>query len=185
MAHLRFKLAWEKAIQAIDYIAQQRPGLTQYYIGKIMFFADREHLLDYGRPVSGDRYFAMEHGPVPSFVRDVLKATSDYPDEILDKLHGCLAIEQDGNKLKVFSKQLCEHELLSGSDKEYLLDAVNKYAGMSFGRLREISHEDPAYESAWSEPGNANEMDVALWFSGLANPQAALESAREYAAYGA
>ncbi|MEZ5781181.1 MAG: hypothetical protein R3D70_05980 [Rhizobiaceae bacterium] len=33
----RFQFDWEKAIQAIDFIANLQPGLTQYYIGKVMF----------------------------------------------------------------------------------------------------------------------------------------------------
>jgi uncharacterized phage-associated protein len=180
----RFRVDWAKAIEAIDFIAARKPGVTQYYIGKILFFADREHLLDYGRPITGDRYVAMEHGPVPSAIRDILKADSDYPDEILGDLHDRVVIEVDGNKQKVFSKGFGDFFRLSGSDKSYLAEAVDRYAAMSFGELKRISHEDPAYTEAWEMPGNANEMNVDTWLDQLDAPDLARAQIQEYAAYG-
>ena len=149
----RFRLKWEKAIQAVDFIARERPGITQYYIGKILFFADREHLLDYGRPITGDRYVAMEHGPVPSAVRDLLKPDSGYPDEILDVLASRIEITHEANKQRVSSKSDDDFPALSGSDKEYLHTSIERYASMSFGELKKISHDDPAYVAAWDKPG--------------------------------
>lgn len=166
---IRFNFDCEKAIDAIEYIAQLRPGVTQYYIGKILFFADREHILDYGRPITGDRYVAMEHGPVPSAVRNLLRLDGDYPDEIVDKLEARVFIENKGNRQHVFAKNGAEpSKRLSGSDKEYLRGSVEKYAHLSFTELREISHEDPAYAEAWEREGTAaNEMNIELWLNQL------------------
>ncbi|MFC7048560.1 Panacea domain-containing protein [Emcibacter nanhaiensis] len=169
----RFPFNWEKSIQAIDYLASLKPGITQYYIGKIIFFADREHLLDYGRPITGDRFVAMEHGPVPSTILDLLKTDSGYPDEIVEELHDRIAIEPEGNKLHVYTKGEDKFYSLSGSDKEYLAEALEKYGSMSFAELKRLSHEDPAYESAWEKPGANNEMDIELWFAELADPEKA------------
>ncbi|WP_297833929.1 Panacea domain-containing protein [uncultured Roseibium sp.] len=182
MSRLRFK--WQKAIHAIDYIARERPGITQYYIGKILFFADREHFLDYGRAITGDRYVAMEHGPVPSAVRDMLKLDSGYPDEILDELDARITIEREGNKQHVYSKMLDYADMLSGSDKEYLSAAIVRYGSMAFGELKAISHEDPAYVAAWEEAGNANEMDIDLWLDQwLDEPETAKRQLLEQTAY--
>lgn len=178
----RFNFKWEKAIQAIDFIAQKQPGITQYYVGKIMFFADREHLLDYGRPISGDRYVAMEHGPVPSAIRDILKSDSGYPDEMIALLHSRVAIETDGNKQHIYSKGNNEFPNLSGSDKEYLIDSTTRYSGMSFSRLKDLSHEDPAYEAAWRKLGAANEMDIDLWLEQLDDAEKAKKELHEYVA---
>lgn len=176
----RFRFKWEKAIQAIDFIAQNQPGITQYYIGKIMFFADREHLLDYGRPISGDRYVAMEHGPVPSAIRDLLKSDSGYPDEMINLLHSRIGLETDGNKQHVYSKGDVDFPALSGSDKEYLLNAINEYAKMPFTTLKELSHKDPAYEAAWAKLGAANEMDIDFWLDTLDEPEKAKNELHEY-----
>jgi uncharacterized phage-associated protein len=180
----RFTVNWDKAIEAIDFIASRKPGVTQYYIGKILFFADREHLLDFGRPITGDRYVAMEHGPVPSAIRDILKADSDFPDEILTRLHERVVIEHEGNKQKVFSKSIEAPSRLSGSDKSYLEEATSQYGSMTFTELKKVSHEDRAYVDAWERLGNANEMNIDLWLQSLDDPEAARAQVSEYASCG-
>lgn len=181
----RFQFDWEKAIQAIDFVASLQPGLTQYYIGKVMFFADREHLLDFGRPITGDKYVAMEHGPVPSAIRDLLKTDSGYPDEILDALNARVDIKVDGNRQHVYSRNADDYPRLSGSDKAYLQASLQKYGKMSFSLLKSISHKDPAYEAAWAKSGAANEMDIELWFDGFDNPDLAKAQLREHAHFAA
>ncbi len=172
---IRFTFDWEKTIDAIEFLAEQKPGLTQYYIGKLLFFADREHILDYGRPITGDRYVAMEHGPVPSAVRNLLNG--EYADEVAERLEERVSIQIRGNLRHVYPKR---HEQnghpsrLSGSDKEYLLEAVDKYSNLSFGQLRDITHEDPAWIEAWERIGTAaNEMNVELWLDQLENAETA------------
>ena len=179
MIRLRFNST--KAIQAIDYIARNQPGLTQYYVGKILFFADREHLLDYGRAITGDRYVAMQDGPVPSTVRDLLKSDPGYSDETLDLFHSRILIERDGNKQHVYSRNVEDFTELSGTDKEYLDESIRKYSRMSYGRLRQASHEDKAYEEAWAKDGLNNEMNIELWLSEFENPDLAKEQLLEAA----
>ena len=162
---LRFQINWEKAIEAVEFLARHRKGITQYYVGKICYFADKEHLLDYGRPVTGDRYVAMEHGPVPSSIRDILKKDYGVPDDVLEEFHKRVHIHTDGNKQHMSSTGKKEFKHLSGSDQEYLLAALNKYGSMSFGELREISH-DEAWAEAW-EVSEAYEMNPATWLNEL------------------
>jgi uncharacterized phage-associated protein len=172
----RFILSPEKCVQAIDLIASRMPGVTQYYICKIIFFADREHFLDWGRPITGDRFVAMEHGPVPSFTYDLLKNGSGQPDEVIDDLSARIRIENSGNKICVFSKNVNDFGCLSKSDLDYLETAIVEYGRKSFGELKALSHKDQAYESAWSRPGFNNEMDISFW---LEKPELALSQLEE------
>jgi Protein of unknown function (DUF4065) len=48
------------------------PQLTKWRICKLLFLADKLHLLRYGRPITGDAYYAMKLGPVPTNVLNVL-----------------------------------------------------------------------------------------------------------------
>ena len=161
---LRFRFNTKKAIEGVQLLASRKPGITQYYVGKIFFFADREHLLDWGRPISGDRYVAMEHGPVPSAIRDLLKISSEGPDEIADELFAKVEIVNEGNKLKIFSKEREPEFLhLSKTDKDYLLAALDAWGDKSFTYIKNASHNDKAYEDAWSKSGLNNEMDLRLW----------------------
>jgi uncharacterized phage-associated protein len=177
---VRFRVSHEKCIQGIHWLAKHQPGITQYYIGRVFFFADRDHLLDWGRPISGDRYVAMEHGPVPSLIYDLIKDTSGEPDELVDELSSRVEIVARGNKRHVYPKAgRAEFPELSKTDREYLLRALHKYAKMSFDQLKQLSHEVPAYNEAWALPGLNNEMNVRLWFGNDGNGKIALEQLKE------
>ncbi|MBL4805971.1 MAG: SocA family protein [Rhodobacteraceae bacterium] len=181
---VRYRLNHAKVIDAIDLIARSIPNITQYYIGKILFFADREHLLDYGRPITGDKYVAMEHGPVPSAIRNWLGRDSDYPDELIQLMYSQIEITYKDNLQHVVSNMTSSLPNLSGSDAEYIRESVNKYGHMAFGELREISHNDVAYSNAWKKAGNANELDFLQWFEKFEDPQLAMKQVEEYAIYG-
>jgi uncharacterized phage-associated protein len=162
---LRFRLDEQKCIEGIQFLALHTPGITQFYIGKIFFFADRKHLADWGRPISGDRYVAMEHGPVPSHIYDLVKSDSGEPDDVQDELSRRVVTIREGNKIRVFPKDNGpEIRSLSDSDREYLLESLKKCKRMSFRQIKDESHKDVAYQEAWSAGGLNNEMDIRLWF---------------------
>ena len=177
MARVRFKINYEKCIQGMQFLANKKPGITQYYVGKVFFFADREHLLDWGRPISGDRYVAMEHGPVPSGIYNLVKNDSGMPDELLDLMRDRILFENEHNKIHLFSNdEKLDFSALSGTDMEYLADSLATYGNMSFGKLREISHRDAAYEAAWRNAGMNNEMNPHFWLAELGDADVVLSS---------
>jgi uncharacterized phage-associated protein len=170
---LRFQIDWDRCIEGIAYISKLKPGVTQYYIGKIFYFADKSHFLDWGRPISGDRYIAMEHGPVPSNIYDLLKEGAGEPDEVVDCLYRRVKIETDGNKRRVFSRENENFPHLSGTDKGYLEVATKKYASMSFDELRRLAHKEAAWVEAEKQLGLNNEMNLIHWAEELgANAEA-------------
>ena len=65
---------FEKSVQAVNYFAKNTNNKLQnkLLIVKLMWAADRYHLRKYGRPVTGDTYFAMKNGPVASCVLNIL-----------------------------------------------------------------------------------------------------------------
>ena len=44
----------EKSLQAVLYIANRVERKDFHKIFKVLYFADREHLIKYGRPITGD-----------------------------------------------------------------------------------------------------------------------------------
>jgi uncharacterized phage-associated protein len=121
----------------------------------------------------------MEHGPVPSAIYDLLKDTSGEPDEVVDALNERVEIRVSGNKRHVTARPLDDLPALSNSDKEYLLAALRQYGHLSFGKLKEISHKDKAYDEAWSKPGLNNEMDPEIWLRELEDGEAAVDAVLE------
>lgn len=68
-----------KATQAAAYILRLRGGRMSYLkLIKLLYLADREALLRWGRPISTDRYVSMDRGPVLSRVLD-LATDGDVP----------------------------------------------------------------------------------------------------------
>ena len=149
-----FRLNWDKALEAIVWLAHRQPNIDFFHISKVLYYADKAHLLRYGRPVTGDVYIAMAHGPVPSGVYDLLKRDPFLPDELLTELDAALEIEPP----HVRARRAASEEALSGSDIEMLEQAWTRYAGLPFGELSRLSHEERAYVEA--SPNGA--MDVEL-----------------------
>jgi len=75
---IKLKPKKKKILNPVMYIIQQTPNLTQYYIVKAIFLADKSHLGKYGRPVTFDNYVAMKLGPVPSFTYNLLKPSFNF-----------------------------------------------------------------------------------------------------------
>src|SRR5205823_2113196 len=84
MPHIRFRFAPEKLVQALAFFAERGVrDLDKMKAAKLLFHADKYHLLKYGRPVIGDQYACMEYGPVPSaslnVMNDVIAHDPEYP----------------------------------------------------------------------------------------------------------
>ena len=52
----------EKALNALLYVTNRVQRKDFHKIFKIIYFADRQHLADWGRPITGDTYIAREAG---------------------------------------------------------------------------------------------------------------------------
>lgn len=133
-----FEVNRVKAIEAILYILEKRVSVNQYNILKIIFAADKHHLNEHGRPVTGDKIIKMELGPVPSFVYGHLKE--------VDRLKSLGDVKALGNYLFQGLRK-ADRNQLSESDIESLDYGVKEYIDLSFGAVYEKSHK----EKCWQE----------------------------------
>ena len=62
-----------KIIEALHYILHKIKIADKIKIIKLIYLADKYHLVRYGRTITNDDYYAMEYGPVGSTVKDVLE----------------------------------------------------------------------------------------------------------------
>lgn len=62
-----------QTLNALLFVANRVQRKDFHKIFKVIYFADRQHLADWGRPITGDTYIAMDAGPVPSRLYDMLK----------------------------------------------------------------------------------------------------------------
>ena len=73
MSKFRFDL--NKSINAALFVLNEMGGICDFHkVFKTLYFADKNHLSKFGRPITGDWYVAMKNGPVPSNLYDIFKA---------------------------------------------------------------------------------------------------------------
>ena len=135
----------EKSIHAVLYVANKLERKDFHKIFKVLYFADINHLSDYGRTITGDTYIAMNDGPVPSCIYDIFKV-----------LRGDGFFHTEAQRFSKYfevcdwnfinPKMSAERKYLSASDVEYLDASLGENANLSWNEIREKSH---GY--AWSE----------------------------------
>ena len=126
--------------------------LGKHELFKILYFASQKHLVRYGDAIIDD-FYAMEFGPVPSMLSNLLKS----------KANRCqLSVEAD-EETKYILRPLSEPDLdeLSKLDIECLDDSIIENNGLSFKELTNKSH-DYAWQKSWNSPiGKRGEkMDI-------------------------
>ena len=145
-----------KALHALLFVVTHLPKPANVYnVLKCLYYADREHLQEYGRQIYGETFYALEHGPVPSAAYEIIKYANgranwdlQFP-EALEML--------DVNDIYVSARGAPDTDLLSRSDMACLLEASRKYGTMPFSRLKKLSHKGKAFENA--DPNGEMKLD--------------------------
>jgi uncharacterized phage-associated protein len=142
----QFKLDIEKSIHATLLVLNKLGGTTDFHkVFKILYFADQKHLAKFGRPVTGDDYVAMKHGPVPSNIYGLLKAIKggSFFHEVEEQYAGYFDVKFHFVTAKINS----DLDLLSETDIECLSEAIAENKDLNFFQLTDKSHDD-AYENS-------------------------------------
>ena len=157
---------YKKAVQALNFFAYTNGNsLNKMKAIKLIWLSDRLHLRKYGRTITGDIYFALPHGPVPSTTKDILCLNSFtlsedefmYIDEYLSVVlkYDYKSIKEPNNN--VFSK----------TDLMVLNDIFDYYGKYDHYELRDISHKFPEWKRWEKKLGSNNsrfKMDYADFF---------------------
>ena len=130
-----------KALEVLLYVAQSVPDM--YHALKVIYFADKQHLAEYGRLIYGDSYVAMRLGPVPSVAYDIGKQVRGDGWCVTKTAADCLEIS--GNS--IVPRRKARMQLLSESERECLDAAIETYGNLPVSGLINRSH-DAAWESA-------------------------------------
>ncbi len=128
----------ESTIQVILYVVNKLGDCDIHKLNKILYFADEEHLSKYGRSITGDVYIAMDFGPVPSGVRDIL-STSDIEGASIFNIVPSNYIKRK-NKKTVVALRDADMDYLSETDIECLDRSIEKCKDISFKNLSKLSH---------------------------------------------
>ena len=130
---IRFNLNKEKTIEALVYLASHRPGIDVFHACKVLFYADVSHFRRYGRPVTGDQYYAMKEGPVPSFAYDAIRR--HVSNELVTLIDSALFVAPKKQHYSMTPRRAFDRSLFSKTDLMCMDESINRYADMTFGTL--------------------------------------------------
>jgi uncharacterized phage-associated protein len=122
------------------YILNKFPqGVDYIKLFKILYFAQRQHLVSYGRVIVNDTFHARTFGPVPSFTYAALKA--------LEKNACTKDFETFLNNISIKSKLVISEDIpdmdeLSLSNIECLDFSIQKCKNKNSYQLSAMSHDD-------------------------------------------
>lgn len=148
-----------KALHALLYVVSRLPQPANIYnVLKCVYYADRQHLEDFGRQMYAETYCAMEHGPVPSLAYDIVKyvaGRSKWDYKFQEALESLAATD-----MTLRAKNNPNLELFSKSELICLSNSAKTYGSLSFAQLKKISHQGEAFRKA-SHNGEMSINDLA------------------------
>jgi uncharacterized phage-associated protein len=129
----------DKTVNAVLHIVTKLKRKDFHKIFKILYFSDREHLTNYGRTITGDKYIAMSDGPVPSNLYDIFKSVRG---DSYFKDNGKFGIYFSvvNNDLIKANKEP-DLKKLSKTDLLCIDKSIELYGDMSWDEIREKSHD--------------------------------------------
>ncbi len=135
----------KKIVQALAFLGTRIPGekLAAMKAYKLLWLADRSHLRQFGRTITGDRYFALPKGMVPTDAKHLLDG--DVTSLVTPEGYMENWIEKVGeHSYRVISApELTE---FSKSDLDVLEKVIALYGGKSAKELSELSHKYPEWK---------------------------------------
>jgi antitoxin SocA-like protein len=178
---LKFAFNETKAVEVLAFIAQQHPGFTPPYVSDVLFFAEKRHLNEYGRPIIADTYIATPAGPVASTIRNYLdrnwQAASE-PETFAEAV--TIDASTSPPRLMPGARQP-NTDLLSASDVACLNFAIALCQDKTPSELSRLTH----FEKAWRAADPDRPMNYADFIDDdNEHRQEILELAKENSAYG-
>ena len=146
----------KKIVSILNFLSQRVNYFTKLKAAKLLYFADKEHLIQYGSSITDDRYIKMKYGPVPTRILNIINNPDEYLMEPENRkyLHKFLSFSEDKRKT-INSKLNSDLYELSKSEIKVLNHIVKKYGHFTASELIKISHKEFAYK-------NANDGDFLL-----------------------
>jgi uncharacterized phage-associated protein len=171
---MNLTFAHRKATQALNYFAIQSAGkINKLKALKLVYFADRYHLRTYGRPITNDRYLAMNYGPVASSCKDLAEMSDFLGGE--ESAYVRQFLSPSGHDFASTSK--VETIEFSETDSEAVEYAWRQYGDVSEFDLAKKTHQFPEWKQHESKLQSPYESRVPMHYKDfLENPPLGVDS---------
>ena len=140
--HLNFH--FEKSLQAASVLLRQDEGRMPYLrLLKLLYIADREMLAATASPITGDRAYAMQFGPVLSRIYNLIKSS----DPRFDDWNKYIQTQGYAVKLALDPGR----GRLSKGEIEKLIEVSERYRNKDEWELSELTHDFPEWKAHWPD----------------------------------
>jgi uncharacterized phage-associated protein len=130
---MHFRFDFERTLQASAHLLRLDGRRMDYLrLLKLLYIADREWLAETGESITGDRAYAMKHGPVLTRVYDLIKGNGSRAGEWNDHIH------TDGYAVELVADPGCG--ALSKGIVEKLTEVTERYSRVDDWELSELTH---------------------------------------------
>lgn len=152
---IHFEFDYERTKAALLYLTSRHlPKFDKYQAFKLLFLADRAHLLRFGRTITGDSYDAWTYGPCPTETKRILdslqRLEEGEPTTCTEAVDIAKILDLTQDKYPCYRlKAEANLEALSESDRLILDQVANQYGSKGSDDLYNLTHDLAAYKSAW------------------------------------
>lgn len=184
MRRISFRFDPDKFVEAVAYlVGKASQPCTRMKLAKLLYLADRHHLVRHGTPILGDRYHRLKFGPVPSLALDLLESAAGQAaepgggqDPVESALLRYVEVRNPQSSRAEYALRAgapLRPESLSPSEIASLEAVAAQYGRLDAVQLMALSHRHKAHLDT-PEP---REIDYRLFF---ADEPGASEEARSY-----
>ncbi len=137
----------KKIISILNYLSTKVNYLTKLKAVKLLYFADKEHLIRYGRFITGDFYKKLPYGPIPQQTLILI----DDPNYIIFSRNLKNYLDEnisfsDSRYRTISSKKKPDLEYISLSEIEILDEIIEKYKNLHPLQLADLSEKEYCFE---------------------------------------
>ena len=163
---ISFNFDFDKFLNLVVYLASKVDNFDVLKAMKLIYLIDRHHLVREGRPITGDLYYRLDLGPVPSISYDLIKQM-DFDNPATDqglpdttKLLESLDIDRSlkypiyRNKIDADLEYFSEIELTS------IKSIISKFGQFDSISLMNLTHKHAAH----IKTPNRSRIDFRLFF---------------------
>ena len=145
-----------KAAQmAVYFLMKTEEGsMDKIKLMKLLYLAERESLVRYGSPMSGDRLYSLPHGPILSTTLNL--ANGKMKTSVENGWSAFITSSKvEEHDLSLIDRSVNEDDLdeLSRSDREILEDVWQKFGHKDKWDVKDYTHNLPE----WKDSGNSRQ----------------------------
>lgn len=151
----------EKFAELVLFFFGQLNNLFKVKLLKLLFYCDFQHYRLTAQAITGQRYRAIQHGPVPQEYGQRLQEM--VRDELLTaSFHESLVQSDNGSPVLVYkSKRKANLEVFSESERQVIEQVYQKLGKKSRVELESLSHTERAWKENKAQHGQISYQEYA------------------------